>query len=259
MAGTAELRSAVAHARLCLESADVSGALAQLERALPDLASARAAADDAVAEAATLYATLLVSADSADLAVAWAELGHSVYCTVTGPSSALSLQAQAVLGRVWTAAGDPDRAVAVYADLARRLPERLGPAHRQVFNGRADYAAALHRAGRCESARALLAESCRAHDRVFGAADRDGIKMLARLGSMHRDCHDEAAADAVFTEAVRRGRKHLPADDRLPANVSRRAAAPADPDHECRPEARADPPAPATFGRRGRPIRWQAV
>ena len=125
--------------------------------------------------------------------MAWAELGHSVYCTVTGRSSALSLQAQAVLGRVWTTVGDPDRAVAVYADLARRLPERLGPTHRQVFNGRADYAAALHRAGRCESARALLAESCRAHDRVFGAGDRDGIKMLGRLGAMHRDCHDDGA------------------------------------------------------------------
>ena len=200
---------------------------------------------------------LLISADSADLAVAWAELGHSVYCTVTGRSSALSLQAQAVLGRVWTTVGDPDRAVEVYADLARRLPERTSdPTHRQVFNGRADYAAALHRVSRCESARTLLADCCRAHDRVFGAG-RPGWHQDAgsarcddpRLPRLRRRPH------AVFAEAVGHAvgapdRRRSAAGERVPAG----SGADADPDHECRPDpAPIEPARPPSAVAAGRP------
>jgi tetratricopeptide (TPR) repeat protein len=247
-----ELRSAVAHARLCLELSDVDGALGQLERALPDLISAQADPDESIAEAATLYAAVLLDAATADLAMPWAELAHRTYCAVAGPSSAAALQAESVLGKVWTTLGDHDRAVDAYADLARRLPERLGPDHRQVFNGRADYAAALHRAGRCVSARALLSDGCRSHDAVFGPGDRDGIKMLARLGAMTRDCHDFDGAHACFAEAKQRCRNYLPADDPLRANVSRLARSEADPGHECRPEVPVEL-ARATFGRRRRP------
>lgn len=226
-------------------------ALGQLERALPDLASARVDPDDALAEAASVYASILIAAGTPDLAPPWADLAQRVYGTGLGPPTAAALQAESVLGQVWTSLGMHDRAVEVYADLAHRLPAYLGPDHRQVFNGTADYAAALHRVSHCAVARTLLADCCRAHVAIFGPEDRDGIKMLARLGAMTRDCQDFDGAHAQFTEARARCRAYLADDDPLTANVTRLARADADPGHECEPD---EPrrPAKATFGRRRR-------
>jgi hypothetical protein len=120
-----------------------------------------------------------------------------------------------------------------------------------VFNGQADHAAALHRVSRCAAARTQLADCCGAHLAIFGPGDRDGIKMLARLGAMTRDCQDFDGAHVQFTEARARCRAYLADDDPLTANVTRLARADADPDHECEPY---EPllPAKATFGRRRR-------
>ncbi len=254
MPSDAEIRTAAAHARLCLEAGDAVGALAQLERALPDLDSARAGPSAAVAEAAVLYASVLLAAGDAMSAGAWAEIGFREYRSRSGVASAEAMRAGSVLGRALAETGDHQRAVDVYASVVRLLPRHLGADHRQVFNGRADYAAALHLLGRCASARRVLGEACRAHLAVFGPADRDGIRMVARLAAMVRDCGDPHGSRAHFAQAHDRCVAHLGADDPLSSAIERLAAEAADGTHQCRSEA----PAAlikATFGRRQR---WQA-
>src|ERR687890_2066864 len=97
----------------------------------------------------------------------------------------------------------------------------------------ADLATAEHAAGQCTAARSRLAEAWSRHRRVHGDAVPAGIKMLARLGAMERECGRHADAERHLSLAQELCAQYLPDDHPLVAQVARLAAAPAGGRHAC--------------------------
>jgi hypothetical protein len=98
-------------------------------------------------------------------------------------------------------------------------------------------AAALHAAGVCEEAGKTLHRTYVAHREAFGAGDPQGIRMLARLGVMARDCGGFELAHQYFDEAKALCAEHFAYTDPLSRHVTAAARAPSDPGHTCGEQA----------------------
>jgi hypothetical protein len=79
-----------------------------------------------------------------------------------------------------------------------------------------------------------------------------GIRMLARLAAMSRDCGDEEAAQRHFARAAALAEAYLPVDHPVAAQVAALAAAPADAAHQCE-ESPAGAPGPVAHGASAEP------
>ncbi len=97
----------------------------------------------------------------------------------------------------------------------------------------ADLATVEYARGQCQVARDRLQDAWELHREVYGDGHPSGIKMLARLGSMQRDCDQFAEAQDNLALARELARQHLAADDPLAIQVAALSRAAANPDHVC--------------------------
>ncbi|MEU1686448.1 tetratricopeptide repeat protein [Micromonospora sp. NPDC005707] len=222
---------------------DLTGAQQLLADALSDADPRPANASAELAEAAGLQARVLVALGEPHSARGWAAFAYAAATRLFGRSDERTVTAAATLAAVLHRVGSDARAARLYSDVIIELTARDGPESQRVLAAHADLATVEYARGQCDVARDRLQDAWELHREVYGDGHPSGIKMLAKLGAMERDCGDYAESHEHLTLAEELCREHLAADDPLAAQVAGLVRAAADPDHVC---AVAEPPARET-------------
>ncbi|MGW4499638.1 tetratricopeptide repeat protein [Micromonospora sp. NPDC004336] len=244
-----------------VSTGDLAGAQRLLADALTDADPRPANATPELAEAASLQARVLVALGEPHSARGWAAFAYAATNRLHGRSDQRTVAAAATLAAVLHRVGSWSRAARLYQEVIIELTALDGPESLRVLAAHADLATVEYARGQCQVARDRLQDAWELHREVYGDGHPSGIKMLARLGAMQRDCGQFAEAHDNLALARELCRQHLPADDPLAAQVATLARAAANPDHVCAdtapvgrdepivPSARTPPPgdAPTAF------------
>jgi hypothetical protein len=237
------LAELTAQAQTLTSAGDLVGARAVLDDVLrtADADPRRATADLAVA--AALHARVLIALGDPESARLWAAFAHSAEERLHGPRDERTIAAAATHAAVLHLIGQHGRAALVYHDLVGELARVDGPDAPRVLAAEADLATAEHAAGHCGTARARLARAWRHHRDVYGDAAPAGIKMLARLGAMDRECGRDQESREHLALAQELSSRYLPADHPLARQAAALAAAQPTGRHRCgRTEQSGDAP-----------------
>ncbi|WP_412736449.1 hypothetical protein [Krasilnikovia sp. MM14-A1259] len=251
------LAELTAHAQSLTSAGDLVGARAVLADVLDptDADPRRATADLAIA--AALLARILIALGDPHTARVWAGFAHAAEERLHGPHDERTIAAAATHAAVLQRTGNHGRAVQLYHDLVGALITLDGPDSSRVLAAQADLATAEHSAGQCTAARSRLADAWTRHRAEHGDTAPAGIKMLARLSAMERDCGLAAAAQDHLGLARELCARHLPADHPLARQVGALTHRPGG--HQCGRVAQsvgpsgpllAGPPDPARFPQR---------
>ncbi|GAB3956873.1 hypothetical protein GCM10027614_70590 [Micromonospora vulcania] len=191
---------------------------------------------------------MLVALGEPHSARGWAAFAYAATTRLHGRSDPRTVAAAATLAAVLHRVGSHSRAARLYQEVIIELTAQDGPESLRVLAAHADLATVEYARGQCTVARDRLQDAWELHREVYGDGHPSGIKMLARLGAMQRDCGQFAEAHDNLALARELCRQHLPADDPLAAQVASLARAAANPDHVCAddpPAARETPVVPA--------------
>ncbi|MEU4474316.1 tetratricopeptide repeat protein [Micromonospora sp. NPDC023888] len=231
-----------------VSAGDLAGAQQLLADALTDADPRPANATAELAEAASLQARVLVALGEPHSARGWAAFAYAATTRLHGRSDPRTVAAAATLAAVLHRVGSHSRAARLYQEVIIELTAQDGPESLRVLAAHADLATVEYARGQCTVARDRLQDAWELHREIYGDGHPSGIKMLARLGAMQRDCGQFTEAHDNLALARELCRQHLPADDPLAAQVAALARAAANPDHACAddpPTARDTPVVPA--------------
>ncbi|MEV1071491.1 tetratricopeptide repeat protein [Micromonospora parva] len=231
-----------------VSSGDLAGAQQLLSDALTDADPRPANATPELAEAASLQARVLIALGEPHSARGWAAFAYAATTRLHGRADPRTVAAAATLAAVLHRVGSHSRAARLYQEVIIELTAQDGPESLRVLAAHADLATVEYARGQCTVARDRLQDAWDLHREVYGDGHPSGIKMLARLGAMQRDCGQFAEAHDNLALARELCRQHLPADDPLATQVAALARAAANPDHVCAdnpPTARDTPVVPA--------------
>ncbi|MFC4145163.1 tetratricopeptide repeat protein [Micromonospora mangrovi] len=231
-----------------VSAGDLAGAQRLLADALSDADPRPANASPELAEAAGLQARVLVALGEPHAARGWAAFAYAATSRLHGRSDERTVTAAATLAAVLHRVGSDARAARLYSDVIIELTARDGPESQRVLAAHADLATVEYARGQCEIARDRLQDAWELHREVYGDGHPAGIKMLARLGAMERDCGEFLASHEHLALAEELCRLHLAPDDPLAGQVAGLVRAAADPDHVCpapEPPTRQPPIVPA--------------
>ncbi|MET7706333.1 tetratricopeptide repeat protein [Micromonospora sp. NPDC005413] len=231
-----------------VSAGDLAGAQQLLSDALTDADPRPTNATPELAEAASLQARVLVALGEPHSARGWAAFAYAATTRLHGRADPRTVAAAATLAAVLHRVGSHSRAARLYQEVIIELTAQDGPESLRVLAAHADLATVEYARGQCTVARDRLQDAWELHHEVYGDGHPSGIKMLARLGAMQRDCGQFAEAHDNLALARELCRQHLPADDPLAAQVAALARAAANPDHACAdnpPTARDTPVVPA--------------
>lgn len=221
-----------AHAQALTSTGDLTGARAVLADALaPTDADPRHATPD-LAEAAALHARILITLGDPHAAESWADFAHCAQRRLHGPTDERTLAATATHAAVLHRIGDHASAARLYREVVEHLIAADGPDSLRVLAAEADLATAEHAAGNCGTACTRLLHAWQRHRDEYGDAAPAGIKMLARLGSMERDCGRREAREHLVLAGELCAR-HLPGDHALARQVAALNRAPGSATHRC--------------------------
>ncbi|MFI7431471.1 tetratricopeptide repeat protein [Micromonospora sp. NPDC049836] len=218
---------------------DLAGAQRLLADALTDVDPRPANASPELADAAGLQARVLVALGEPHSARGWAAFAYAAATRLYGRSDERAITAAATLAAVLHRVGSDARAARLYSDVIIELTARDGPESQRVLAAHADLATVEYARGQCVLARDRLQDAWELHREVYGDGHPSGIKMLAKLGAMERDCGRYAESHDHLALAEELSTAHLAADDPLAAQVSTLVRTAADPDHVCEPAAAA--------------------
>ncbi|MEU6023105.1 tetratricopeptide repeat protein [Micromonospora sp. NPDC047134] len=231
-----------------VSAGDLVGAQRLLADALSGADPRPANATPELAEAAGLHARVLVALGEPHSARGWAAFAYAASTALHGRSDPRTVAAAATLAAVLHRVGSWSRAARLYQDVIIELTATDGPESLRVLAAHADLATVEYARGQCQVARDRLQDAWELHREVYGDGHPSGIKMLARLGAMQRDCGQFAEAQDNLALAREFSRRHLAPDDPLTAQVAALSRAAANPDHVCAdtpPVSTQDPVVPA--------------
>jgi hypothetical protein len=228
-----EIADAVWEAQTHIEADKLPTALIALREALSTVTLDPDCPVPDIADAARLYAGVLISLGESYSALLYSTYAHKATRLLDKPTSLRAIQADLIHAFVLRATARLGDSVTLYRDVVQRLAQRFGPAGRPALAGRADMAVAMHAAGACKEAGKTLHRTYVSHREAFGAADPQGIRMLAKLGVMARDCGGFELAHQYFDEAKARCAQHFSYTDPLSRHVTTAARASSDPAHTC--------------------------
>ncbi|KAB1924260.1 tetratricopeptide repeat protein, partial [Micromonospora sp. ALFpr18c] len=237
-----------------VSSGDLAGAQRLLSDALTDADPRPANATEELAEAASLQARVLVALGEPHSARGWAAFAYAATTRLHGRSDPRTVAAAATLAAVLHRVGSHSRAARLYQEVIIELTAQDGPESLRVLAAHADLATVEYARGQCTVARDRLQDAWELHREVYGDGHPSGIKMLARLGAMQRDCGQFAEAHDNLALARELCRQHLPADDPLAVQVAALARAAANPDHVCADEPSTPRDAPTVPAARVPPL-----
>ncbi|MET7749340.1 tetratricopeptide repeat protein [Micromonospora sp. NPDC005367] len=227
-----------------VSTGDLAGAQRLLSDALSDADPRPANATTELAEAASLQARVLVALGEPHSARGWAAFAYAAHTRLHGHSDPRTVAAAATLAAVLHRVGSHSRAARLYQDVIIELTAQDGPESLRVLAAHADLATVEYARGQCRTARDRLQDAWELHREVYGDGHPSGIKMLARLGAMQRDCGQFAEAHDNLALARELCRQHLAGDDPLAGQVATLARAAANSDHVCTDSAQATHDAP---------------
>ncbi len=236
------------HAHHLVATGDLAGAQRLLSDALTDADPRPAHASAELAELASLQARVLVALGDPQSARGWAAYAYAASNHLHGRSDERTVATAATLAAVLHRVGSWSRAARVYQEVIIELTALDGPESLRVLAAHADLATMEYARGHCQAARDRLADAWELHREVYGDGHPSGIKMLARLGAMQRDCGLSGSAHESLALAGELCRQHLTADDPLAVQVAALGRAAADPAHSCAgvtPDGREAPIVPA--------------
>ncbi|WLS45438.1 tetratricopeptide repeat protein [Micromonospora profundi] len=236
-----------------VSAGDLAGAQRLLADALTDADPRPANATPELAEAASLQARVLVALGEPHSARGWAAFTYAASTRLHGRSDPRTVAAAATLAAVLHRVGSHSRAARLYQEVIIELTAQDGPESLRVLAAHADLATVEYARGQCTVARDRLQDAWELHREVYGDGHPSGIKMLARLGAMQRDCGQFTEAHDNLALARELSRQHLPADDPLAQQVAALARAAANPDHVCADDAPAGRDAPLVPAARNPP------
>ncbi|MFC8849220.1 MULTISPECIES: tetratricopeptide repeat protein [unclassified Micromonospora] len=216
-----------------VSAGDLAGAQQLLSDALSDADPRPDHASPELAEAAGLQARVLVALGEPHSARGWAAFAYAAATRLHGRSDPRTVATAATLAAVLHRVGSYARAARLYSDVIIELTASDGPESLRVLAAHADLATVEYARGQCEVARERLQDAWELHREVYGDGHPSGIKMLARLGSMQRDCGEFAESHDTLTLARELCRQHLAAEDPLAGQVTALARAAANPGHVC--------------------------
>jgi hypothetical protein len=231
-----------------VSAGDLAGAQRLLSDALTDADPRPANATPELTEAASLQARVLVALGEPHSARGWAAYAYAASNRLHGRSDPRTVAAAATLAAVLHRVGSHSRAARLYQEVIIELTAQDGPESLRVLAAHADLATVEYARGQCTVARDRLQDAWELHREIYGDGHPSGIKMLARLGAMQRDCGEFTEAHDNLALARELCRQHLAPDDPLAAQVAALARAAANPDHVCAdnpPTARDTPVVPA--------------
>ena len=227
------LAELTAQAQILTSAGDLAGARDVLADALdPADADPQRASPD-LALAAALQARILIALGDPHAARTWAGFAHAAEQRLHGPHDERTIAAAATHAAVLHRVGNHGRAAQVYHDLVGELTAVDGPRSARVLAAEADLATTEHAAGHCTAARDRLADSWTRHRQAHGEDSPAGIKMLARLAGMERECGQGATALQHFSQAQELCARYLPPDHPLGRQVARLAGAEVSGRHVC--------------------------
>ncbi|HEY0700748.1 MAG TPA: tetratricopeptide repeat protein, partial [Micromonospora sp.] len=212
---------------------DLAGAQELLGDALLHADPSPYQATPELAEATGLHARLLLALGDAETAHGWAAFTHAAHTHLHGPDDQRTVAAAATLAAILHRLGDHAQAALLYRDVIIELTANDGPESLRVLAAHADLATVEYARGECELARNRLQDAWELHREVYGDGHLSGIKMLARLAAMERDCGEIAKAHQHFALAQQLCRENLPDDHPLSRQVDTLAGTPANPRHVC--------------------------
>ncbi|MFV2104335.1 tetratricopeptide repeat protein [Micromonospora sp. LOL_024] len=216
-----------------VSAGDLAGAQRLLADALTGADPRPVNATPDMAEAASLHARVLVALGEPHSARGWAAYAYAATGGLHGRSDPRTVAAAATLAAVLHRVGSWSRAARLYQEVIIELTASDGPESLRVLAAHADLATVEYARGQCQVARDRLQDAWELHREVYGDGHASGIKMLARLGSMQRDCGQFAEAHDNLALARELARRHLAPDDPLATQVATLARAAASPDHAC--------------------------
>ncbi|MEU5939912.1 tetratricopeptide repeat protein [Micromonospora sp. NPDC047548] len=236
-----------------VSAGDLAGAQRLLADALTDADPRPDHAFPELADAAGLQARVLVALGEPHSARGWAAFAYAAATRLYGRPDERTISAGATLAAVLHRVGSDARAARLYSEVILELTARDGPESLRVLAAHADLATVEYARGQCAQARERLQDAWELHREVYGDGHPSGIKMLARLGAMQRDCGRFTEAHDNLALARELARQHLPADDPLARQVAALARAAADPDHACADEPPPERDAPVVPAARTAP------
>jgi len=189
-------------------------------------------ADPLEAEAAVLYAGVLLQLGDPSAAANWASYAHTAMRRLHGERDHRTLHALGVLALTQHRAGALGLASRHYQQLVAALSAVDGPESERALAAKADAAGVDHALGRCSEARAALAQVIEAHKLGHGPAHPVGIRMMARLAAMWRDCGDFQRARDLVAQARTQATALAP-DDETHRLLDAAAQATANKNHQC--------------------------
>jgi hypothetical protein len=227
------LAEVTARAYDLFEAGDLSAAQLLLGDALAAADTDPGNASTALADAASLHSRVLVGLGEPHSARAWATFAYEAEGRLYGPSHERTIRAAAVLASVLHRTGNHADSAALYGTVIEGLTALEGPEAPQVLAAHADLATVEYARGECDIARARLAEAWDMTREAYGDAHPAGIRMLARLGAMERDCGRFTEAHQHLAHARELTRVYLEPDHPLVAQIAALSRAPANPHHNC--------------------------
>lgn len=228
-----------------MATGDLAGAQRLLSDALADADPRPANANAELAELASLQARVLVGLGEPRAARGWAAYAYAASNRLHGRSDERTVAAAATLAAVLHRVGSWSRAARTYQEVIIELTALDGPESLRVLAAHADLATLEYARGQCQVARDRLADAWELHREVYGDGHPSGIKMLARLGAMQRDCGLAGLAQESLVLAEELCRQHLAVADPLAVQVAALGRADADPEHRCPSHGRGAPIVPA--------------
>ncbi|GIF66680.1 hypothetical protein Ais01nite_47150 [Asanoa ishikariensis] len=216
-----------------IHAGDLAGAEELLGSALATADPSPSTATDELALAAALQAKVLLSLGEAHGARGWASYAYSATTRLYGAHDPRTVDTATTLAAVLHRVGAHERAARLYHDVILELSAAEGPESARVLAVHADLATVEYARGDCAAARARLEDAWEMHHEVYGDDRPAGIRMLAKLGAMERDCGRLDASHAHLALAQELCRTHLPPEHPLIAQVAALARAAADPNHVC--------------------------
>ncbi|MBB4697935.1 fibronectin type III domain-containing protein [Paractinoplanes abujensis] len=246
------LAELTARAQTLSSAGDLAGARRVLDNALdPAAATDPRRADADLALAAALHARILIALGDAHGARLWAGYAHAAEDRLHGPQHHRTIAAAATHAAVLQRVGHFGRAAQVYRQLVGDLTELEGADSPRVLAAEADLATAEHAAGHCTAARSRLLAAWQRHSRRYGDASPAGIKMLARLGAMERECGRDDQAREHLAQAQELCARYLPFDHPLVRQVAALVEGSASGRHVCGRVEQSDGPGVTTVGAPG--------
>ncbi|MFF5176258.1 tetratricopeptide repeat protein [Micromonospora sp. NPDC000089] len=219
-----------------VSAGDLAGAQRLLSDALTDADPRPDHASPELADAAGLQARVLIALGEPHSARGWAAFAYAAAGRLYGRSDERTISAAATLAAVLHRVGSDARAARLYSDVILEMTARDGPESLRVLAAHADLATVEYARGQCAQARERLQDAWELHREIYGDGHPSGIKMLARLGAMQRDCGRFTEAHENLGLAAELADRHLAADDPLVRQVAALSRAAADPGHLCTDE-----------------------